>query len=507
MPATQTVEFFAAPSQTVTAKLFAAGSDTVVASVTATEQSNRKGVYRAVYTDVAAGLYRLLALVSTTPIASWWTDLTLTTATFQSYEIPTSVFAGGGGGTDWTANERTAIRSILGIPTSGTTPTDPTVGILDTIRDKTTNLPIDPANASDIDANFSMLIVQVNTLTSYVDTEVAAIKAKTDNLPVDPADASDIAASFSSLTGLVNTLTGYVDTEVAAIKAKTDNLPVDPADASDIAASFATVNNTLATIAAYIDTEVAAIKAKTDNLPASPAAVSNIPTASAIATAVAATQALTRLDSMIESDGAGQFRFDTIALSMGAIYGGSGARTVAITVRDSSANPIQNATVRISRTGEAYVLQTNASGLATFSIDDATWTVAITATNFSFSPVSLVVSGNVTQTYTMTAAGNGVTPSNPPFCTGYFTVYNQNGIIQAGAQVSLQASAPPVGSTGIVMEDAVRTATADNNGVVQFSNMIKGATYIVYRTGSSRKFSVLVPVNAGNTQALTSIVG
>ena len=44
---------------------------------------------------------------------------------------------GGGGGTDWTANERTAIRSILGVPTSGTTPTDPTSGILDEIRDKT----------------------------------------------------------------------------------------------------------------------------------------------------------------------------------------------------------------------------------------------------------------------------------------------------------------------------------------------------------------------------------
>jgi len=43
--------------------------------------------------------------------------------------------AGGGESTDWTANERTAIRSILGIPTSGTTPTDPSVGILDTIRD------------------------------------------------------------------------------------------------------------------------------------------------------------------------------------------------------------------------------------------------------------------------------------------------------------------------------------------------------------------------------------
>jgi hypothetical protein len=42
-----------------------------------------------------------------------------------------------------------------------------------------------------------------------------------------------------------------------------------------------------------------------------------------IANAVAATQALSRLDSMIESDGAGQFRFDTIAVSM--VAGGAGA--------------------------------------------------------------------------------------------------------------------------------------------------------------------------------------
>jgi hypothetical protein len=44
---------------------------------------------------------------------------------------------GGGGGTDWTANERTAIRAIFGIPISGTTPTDPSSGILDAIRDQT----------------------------------------------------------------------------------------------------------------------------------------------------------------------------------------------------------------------------------------------------------------------------------------------------------------------------------------------------------------------------------
>lgn len=117
---------------------------------------------------------------------------------------------GGGGSTDWTADERDAIRAILGIPGSGTTPADPAAGILDTIRDS------------------------VLAVAAYVDTEVAAIKAKTDNLPSDPADASDIAASFSTVNGTLATITGYLDTEVAAIKAKTDNLPAAPAAVSDI---------------------------------------------------------------------------------------------------------------------------------------------------------------------------------------------------------------------------------------------------------------------------------
>jgi hypothetical protein len=56
---------------------------------------------------------------------------------FDTIALENAPAGGGGGGTDWTANERTAIRAILGIPASGTTPADPTVGILDEIRDKT----------------------------------------------------------------------------------------------------------------------------------------------------------------------------------------------------------------------------------------------------------------------------------------------------------------------------------------------------------------------------------
>jgi hypothetical protein len=56
---------------------------------------------------------------------------------FDTIALEQAPAGGGGGGTDWTANERSAIRAILGVPTSGTTPTDPSSGILDEIRDKT----------------------------------------------------------------------------------------------------------------------------------------------------------------------------------------------------------------------------------------------------------------------------------------------------------------------------------------------------------------------------------
>jgi hypothetical protein len=70
---------------------------------------------------------------------------------FDTIALEQAPAGGGGGGTDWTANERTAIRAILGVPTSGTTPTDPTSGILDEIRDSlpgTQTINVYPVSAS-----------------------------------------------------------------------------------------------------------------------------------------------------------------------------------------------------------------------------------------------------------------------------------------------------------------------------------------------------------------------
>ena len=86
--ATQTVEFLAVYGQTLTAKLYAVGSDTLVQTASAVaEQTNRSGVYRATFTNAAAGEYELhVATSGGIPVARWYVTLTLTTATFASYD-------------------------------------------------------------------------------------------------------------------------------------------------------------------------------------------------------------------------------------------------------------------------------------------------------------------------------------------------------------------------------------------------------------------------------------
>ena len=88
--ATQTVEFRAASGATLTAKLFSVGSDSVVQTASAvTEATNRKGTYAATFTDPGAAEFELVAFSGAIPVCRWFVTLTLTTATFQAYEVRT----------------------------------------------------------------------------------------------------------------------------------------------------------------------------------------------------------------------------------------------------------------------------------------------------------------------------------------------------------------------------------------------------------------------------------
>lgn len=161
-----------------TAKLFTvADPDTEVTgnTITVTERTNAKGMFRAGIARASAlpaGDYILVYLYGTIGAAIGYFTFAGTDGETATETLPTAVLDSASvtavqtglatsasitalrgadndtlktlsdqidgissGGTDWTANERTAIRSILGVPASGTTPADPTVGILDTIRD------------------------------------------------------------------------------------------------------------------------------------------------------------------------------------------------------------------------------------------------------------------------------------------------------------------------------------------------------------------------------------
>ena len=83
---TQTIQFAFLTGQSVTVKLFADdGTDTVVATPTATESTNRIGVYSFTQTDRPAGTY-LLTVSATGINAAYTVQLTLATATFWAHE-------------------------------------------------------------------------------------------------------------------------------------------------------------------------------------------------------------------------------------------------------------------------------------------------------------------------------------------------------------------------------------------------------------------------------------
>lgn len=102
---------------------------------------------------------------------------------------------GGGGSTDWTADERTAIRAILGIPASGTTPDDPTTGILDTIRDSTGTL---QTSVNDLPTNAEL----ATALASADDAVLTAIDALPTNAELATALGTADDAVLAAIAAL-----------------------------------------------------------------------------------------------------------------------------------------------------------------------------------------------------------------------------------------------------------------------------------------------------------------
>lgn len=144
-------------------------------------------VYRVVYARVPRDVSKVTGDVEGKILGTTSGGGTMSGAGVWAYDH-TGAAISGGGSSDWTADEKTAIKTILGVPASGTTPDAPSAGALKVIDD-------------------------------FLDTEVTAIKAKTDNLPASPAATGDAMTLADGAITSAKFASGAIDAAAIATDA------------------------------------------------------------------------------------------------------------------------------------------------------------------------------------------------------------------------------------------------------------------------------------------------
>lgn len=492
----------------------------------------------------------------------------------------------GGGGTDWTADEKTVIKAVLGIPVSGTTPADPTTGILDTIRDNVgtaltrIGTPTDlgqgatiadglvelhndtgvlvnrlgsPAGAS-VAADIASVKSDTTTLLSritstlfsgitYLSRWLGAIAGKTaDSTTLTEIQATTAGAGFNNTTDSLEALrdrgdaawttaTGF-STHSAADVWAVGTRTITGGTITTYTGNTPQTGDAYAYVAANVGANGANLTSADDAVIAAVGALS-IPSAATIADAVwdeaiaghvasgstgaklnslsaggdatAASQA-TIINHLTDIKGAGfSTSTDTLEKIRDAlpVSTGAGAYTLTITVNDGT-TALQNATVRLSEGANVFAGTTNASGVVAFSLDAATYSVAITKDGYTFTPTTKVVAGSGTQTYSMTLVV--VVPDADPLkCVATVTCYDVLTADDDEARVFIQQTAVPTGDDNHVFDGREKLLTPDANGMIELT-LWRGATYLIWRgTGKSDGVTFTVP-NAA-TMDIDSVLG
>lgn len=308
----------------------------------------------------------------------------------------------------------------------------------------------------------------------------AALKTLIDDVPTTAEfQARTLVAADYGTAANQTTIIGYIDTEIAAIVSLLNSVLEDTG--TTIPAQISALNNlSAAQVNAEVDTALADI---------------NLDHFVGTATGIPAVPAGTYLDQIMDD---GTASFDRTTDSLQAIRdnqsggSGGGAYTLTVTVNDGAA-VLEGARVRLTEGATILVQTTNASGVCTFSVDAATWAVAITKAGYTFTPTTKVVSGTGAQTYSMTAVA--ISASDPDLVTGYATCYDENGEVESGVSIScVVASVTSTADEGLILDRTVRTETSDGTGLVEFTNLVPGVKY----TFSRGDYSITATAEASN---------
>lgn len=184
------------------------------------------------------------------------------------------------------------------------------------------------------------------------------------------------------------------------------------------------------------------------------------------------------------------------AWTTGAGGGGTvtGANTLTITVTDAdTSDPIENARVRIYRTGEDGTDTTDASGEVVIGRDSATWEVTVAATGYETLATTLVVSGDDAVSYELTSIV--VTPQDAPLCAVTIPIRDQYGNELADEPVEIafvEYTASATTTPPVLSIPPVQTSDANGNVIV---NLYRYGVYkIAYGNHDyARRIQITVP--------------
>jgi hypothetical protein len=201
---------------------------------------------------------------------------------------------------------------------------------------------------------------------------------------------------------------------------------------------------------------------------------------------------------------------DAIRAAVDGVEGGGGGGltgpwTRTITVTDSvSGDPIQNATVRFFRTGETESKPTNTSGVATFTVEAATWSYAIVANGYAGASGSVEVGADGDTPVTL-VANSPAPPLNPNNATLRVTCIGEDSQIAPGAVVSIRMIEAPAGQVGFGYDGTIATFTANSSGIAE-REVARGATYEIRREGTYKQWQKFVMPTDQDLILITSFV-
>jgi hypothetical protein len=181
-----------------------------------------------------------------------------------------------------------------------------------------------------------------------------------------------------------------------------------------------------------------------------------------------------------------------------------GDYTLTVTVTDAdSGDPIEGATVTLSRTGQRGAKLTDASGVAVVGLDAATWSWIVRAAGYEDRTGTIAISGNAVLSVEMDGIVVAV-PSSPDKSMLNVLCLDESGDPEPDVAIDIRIVTVPSGDLNTAYKGVKQTAISNSEGVASLE-AIKGAVY-EYKRGKADEWS-RVTIGSGSTTNVSSFIG